>query len=94
MSGNFAIFSTFIRRRQSSDFYRRLLGPVLYHVLINRASKERALHQVIKYSHGTILWIVDHLTTNYYTELAILIIFLYVDIGVWLLSNYKRLIAF
>ena len=49
----------FIRRRQSSGFYRRLQGPVSDHVLINRASKERALHHVIKYSQGTI---VDQLT--------------------------------
>ena len=47
-------YSTFIRRRQSSGFYRHLLGPVSDHVLINRASKWRALHQVIKYSCGTI----------------------------------------
>ena len=47
-------YSTFIRRRQRSGLYRRLLGPVSDHVLINRVSKERALHQVIKYSHGAI----------------------------------------
>ena len=40
---------------QSLDFYIRLPGrPVSDHVLINRASKERALHQVIKYSPGAI----------------------------------------
>ena len=33
-------YSTFIRRRQSPAIYRRLLGPVSGHVLINRASKE------------------------------------------------------
>ena len=43
-----------IRRRQSSGFYRHLLGPVSDHVLINRASKEPALHKVIKYSHGSV----------------------------------------
>ena len=46
--------STFIRKRQSLGFCGLLLEPVLGHVLINRARKERALHQVIKYSHGTI----------------------------------------
>ena len=30
------------------------LGPVSDHVLINRESKERALHQVIKYSASAI----------------------------------------
>ena len=44
------IYSAFIRRRQRSGLNRRLLGPVSDDVLINRASKERALHQVIKYS--------------------------------------------
>ena len=34
---------TFIRRRQSSSFYGRPLGPAPDHVLINRADKERAL---------------------------------------------------
>ena len=29
-------------------------GPVSDHVLINGGSKERALHQAIKYSHGAI----------------------------------------
>ena len=39
-------YTTFIRKRQrDSGFYRRLLGPVSDHVLINCASKERALHQ-------------------------------------------------
>ena len=38
---------------QRFDQIWRLLGPVSDHVLINRASKERALYQVIKYSHGT-----------------------------------------
>ena len=33
---------------------RRLLGHVSDHVLINRASKERALHQAIKYSPDAI----------------------------------------
>ena len=46
--------STFIQRRQSLGFYRRLLGPVSDHVLINRASRERALRQVITYYHDTI----------------------------------------
>ena len=45
------LLSTFIWGRKNSGFYRRLLGPVSDHVLINRASKERALHQVIKRSH-------------------------------------------
>ena len=40
-----ALYSAFIRRRQSSGFYRRLLKPISDHVLINRASKERELHQ-------------------------------------------------
>ena len=33
---------------QSSGFCRCLLGPVSDNVLINRVSKERALHQAIK----------------------------------------------
>ena len=33
--------------RQSSGFYRRFLGPFSHYVLINRASKELALYQVI-----------------------------------------------
>ena len=45
---------TFIGRRQSSGLYRSLLGPVSDNVLKNRASTERALHQVIKYSHCAI----------------------------------------
>ena len=47
-------YSTFIRRRQSSGFYRRHLGPVSDNVLKNRASKERALHQVLKCSNGAV----------------------------------------
>ena len=43
-----AMFPTGRRRQQSSAFHRCLLGPVSDHVLMNRASKERALHQVIK----------------------------------------------
>ena len=44
-------------------FYRLPPAPVSDHVLINRASKERALHQVIKYSHRTICdRVVDQLT--------------------------------
>ena len=34
---------------------RRLLGPVSDLVLIDYVSKGRELHQVINYSHGTIL---------------------------------------
>ena len=45
---------TFIRIRQSSGFFWRLLGPVSDRVLINRASMERALHQVTKHSYGAI----------------------------------------
>ena len=37
----------FTQRKQSSGFCRRLLGSVSDHGLINRASKKRALHQVI-----------------------------------------------
>ena len=33
-------YSTFIRRRQNSGFYRRFLRPVSDRVLINRASKD------------------------------------------------------
>ena len=35
-------YSTFIRRRPRSGFYRRLLGHVSDNVLKNRAVKERA----------------------------------------------------
>ena len=44
------LYNLFTRRMQSLDFYSRLLGPVSDHdlsLLINRVSKERALHQVI-----------------------------------------------
>ena len=34
--------------------FRFLLGPVSDHVLINRVSKERTLHQVIKCSPGAV----------------------------------------
>ena len=62
----------FIRRRQSSDSYGRLLGPVSDHVLKNRASKGRALHQVIKYSPDTVKQIVEQLTqtTKFYIEIS------------------------
>ena len=44
------LYIMFIRRRQSSGFYRRLLRPVVSdYVLIIRASKEQALYQAIKY---------------------------------------------
>ena len=54
------LFKTFLPIGRSfgnsrvQGFYGRLLGPVSDHVLINRTSKERTLHQVIKYCHGTI----------------------------------------
>ena len=47
-------YNLFTQRMQSLGFYSRLLGPVSDHVLINRASKERAFHRVILYSSGTI----------------------------------------
>ena len=47
-------YNLFTGRMHGLGFYRRLLGPVSDHILIHRVSKERALHQVIKYSHGTI----------------------------------------
>ena len=55
-------YSAFIRRRQSSGFYRRILGPVSDHVLINRASKELALYQVIKYCR--VLYQVQYIFFN------------------------------
>ena len=52
----------FVRRRQSSGFHRCPLGPVSDHVWITGANKDRALHQVIKYSHVIIWQIVDYMT--------------------------------
>ena len=43
-------YTLFIRRMQSLGLYRRLLGPVSEHVLINWVSNGRELHQVVKYS--------------------------------------------
>ena len=46
---------------QSSGFCWRLLGPVSDNVLINRVSKERALHQAIKYPSCAIWSVVHHM---------------------------------
>ena len=51
------MYTLFIRRMQSLGFHSCLLRPVSDHFLINRVSKEGALHQVIKYSPGVIWWI-------------------------------------
>ena len=40
---------------ESLGFCSRLLGPLSDRVWINRVSKGRALHQIIKYSPGAIL---------------------------------------
>ena len=47
-------YNLFIQRMQHLGLSSNLLGPVSDQVLINRVSKGRALHQVIKYSSGAI----------------------------------------
>ena len=54
LQGGVGSYTRFTQRMQSLSFYGRLLGPVSDHVLINRVSKGQALHQVIKYTPGTI----------------------------------------